>query len=650
MSIDSKRKVSNAVNTGPVSKAYSEVKGGDINSAAGVSYTDGKAKEATKNNANKNGGGVIKALGNDAVRAARNQLNTYDDTGVQAAVLGADAIKAGASAYSTVTKASPYIMSGTAKGIKGIANGVRKSVQVSNKIKVEVEGIVDGRIKLDSATLARYKSAAARGIMTIPPIKRAIVVARKIHHGAVRLKTGVVKSYKVVKGVFNGTIKLQITKAQIERLKTNVNKIDKQALAAMNRFAGKAAIGTFRATGGALQLGYTGLERSSEGSDDTGIQATALALKSGRYAARGIQTAPKVIMTTSRAVRTSIKTVDKAKAGVKSTYNMARKFGIKEMLKFNRQRAAEAIKNIGKNLGKNVIKGIASLAKGLLGKAIIPVLICIVVVVAAMSAASGAVGVIGTIFGGIFSPSDDPDKGDVAVHEFLGEKLEKSREELTEKIDGITEKALTEDGYDVVHVFVNNDKSKPLPSVDEFVAMLEPIYHILLLNNFELTPTKTQADALYKEIWDATIALSTRELPIEYCSDPCGTCGIRHSIGGCPKNKSGSHVSYTCSSCCYDYLCDGNEITDKPHASGEHRIKGCSYRDCQGHRVLGIFVDIKTLDELLDKYFLTEIRQLEALGKLTPKQQQRLGDLKNNYQLCKSFAEEFERKLKNGEF
>lgn len=79
----------------------------------------------------------------------------------------------------------------------------------------------------------------------------------------------------------------------------------------------------------------------------------------------------------------------------------------------------------------------------------------------------------------------------------------------------------------------------------------------------------------------------------------------------------------------------GNMGTD---CGNSIKHKGCSgYYICGGHKILALSINLNSFGDLLNGYFLDEMRSLEAIASRTLDQEQRLSDLRNSYDLCMNY-------------
>lgn len=188
------------------------------------------------------------------------------------------------------------------------------------------------------------------------------------------------------------------------------------------------------------------------------------------------------------------------------------------------------------------------------------------------------------------------------------------------------------------------------------VSIIEPFFKTILLTEYELEPTQAQVDNLLQELWDNIFSIETGELPMEYCGD-IHSCGERHAnITSCPRPISGTHSVYTCPDCCY-MICEGHDEREiQPDGSikiirtyCEGCIPKCNgYYYCGGHYIYGITVNMDGTQRLLAMYFMDPINRLANLSNPSPAEKEELATLKDNYELCLVYLQEFQSNIRYG--
>lgn len=738
-------------------------------------------------------------------------------------------IKASQKASDIIIKKAPEAINTGVKVVKTGATGIYKvgneTIKVVKTIDSTVGMIKTGAIPLDRVTVERLKNFAInkianskiaeritfgiQGIKTsvatgIGNIKSDISTAKQY---VVKVGKGAVKTAILAKGVIYGTVSIKISKETL-------SKIGKKAIPIIGKGIkiGGKSVGYTLKTGvkgvykGSVQLGKTGIKLGKgtlRGANIVGdvflnsnsfeAQTMGYGLKSIHYTVKGIGYTPKVAKAGYKGVKTSVQTVYKGgkfivNTGVgtyryiKTGIKVARKVGTKQALKIYSKRWARSLGgksiNLLKKAGGSVVNAVLELVKKIGAKVLLPLLLLVVGIGAVSTLLDGVAGLIVSIF----SPFVSDDSGnEVDEIEWLTSKITTSRNELIQDVKDVYNDNLVSNGgeYHYVRFFnaIENVEieltdiniANNIYSVSEYLENIEPIFHTIMLSEYELEASESQMKDLFKEIWDCLSVVTTEQLPIEYChmtkvdnadgtytiepikevddnvhADiygsetllPCPNysgeykhtpnaelttptcscdyyywlclghkgnvnCGINehsHDDGncsyGCGKNEHShddgcggteycgscgdaypcstfgcwklySYTSYDCgksehshddgcctksehshgdwesptSAGCYatSYCSTGEMTSECTNSSKNFKCNG--YYTCDGHKILKLTVELKSFGELLDKYFLDEIAQLESKATLTADETTRLSELHDYYEICLEYAE-----------
>lgn len=105
------------------------------------------------------------------------------------------------------------------------------------------------------------------------------------------------------------------------------------------------------------------------------------------------------------------------------------------------------------------------------------------------------------------------------------------------------------------------------------------------------------------------------------------------NCGNKPVHSHQEWVSATNQGCYYTDYCSTVEMSS-PCTNSTKNFKCMGYYRCDGHRVLKLSIELEGFGELLDKYFLNEINQLESRANPTVDEQRRLNELRDYYEIC----------------
>ncbi len=745
-------------------------------------------------------------------------------------------IKASQKASDIIIKKAPEAINTGVKVVKTGATGIYKvgneTIKVVKTIDSTVGMIKTGAIPLDRVTVERLKNFAInkianskiaeritfgiQGIKTsvatgIGNIKSGISTAKQY---VVKVGKGAVKTAILAKGVVYGTVSIKISKETL-------SKIGKKAIPIIGKGIkiGGKSVGYTLKTGvkgvykGSVQLGKTGIKLGKgtlRGANIVGdvfvnsnsfeAQTMGYGLKSIHYTVKGIGYTPKVAKAGYKGIKTSVQTVYKGgkfivNTGVgtyryiKTGIKVARKVGTKQALKMYSKRWARSLGgksiNLLRKAGGSVVNAVLELVKKIGAKVLLPLLLIVVGIGAVSTLIDGVAGLIVSIFSPFVSDDSGNEVDEIA---WLTSKITTSRNELIQDVKDVYNDNLVSNGgeYHYVRFFnaIENVEieltdiniANNIYSVSEYLENIEPIFHTIMLSEYELEASESQMKDLFNEIWDCLSVVTTEQLPIEYCHmtkvdnadgtytiEPikevddnvhadiygsetllpcpnysgeythtanaelttptcscdyyywlclghkgnlnCGTDAHYHGDGYCIYCKDGLDEHEHTSSCCskeYHPICsyancgfylgdacykwhdhtfncndDNCDKTEHSHGSGcctrtEHShddwesptSAGCyatsycstgemtsectnssknfkcnGYYTCDGHKILKLTVELKSFGELLDKYFLDEIAQLESKATLTADETTRLNELHDYYEICLEYAE-----------
>lgn len=730
----------------------------------------------------------------------QSTLDAQNDAGASTVSYGISGASGAVKAVAAAEKGSDFIIKNTPRTLKIVKSGAvgaykigKTTIKVVKSIDSTIGMVRTGAILLNRDTMDRLRIMAAHRILNSNVAQRIIQgvrgIKRTVIKGASAIKTGAVTTKKYVvklgkgvvrtavlaQGLLYGTIKIRITKQTIASIaKKTIPVVGKSVLYTAKTSGkilyrgGKIIIPTtFRGgvklvkgvSSGVGMLGDTLINSNSFEAKTTGF-----VLKSAHYTVKGIGYTPKVAKVGYKGVKTTVKTVYKGgrflvKTGVgtyryvKTGIKISKRMGVKKTLKMYSKRWARSFKGkLVKGLkkaGGSVVNASFDLIKKIGAKVILPLLIIII-----------AVGIIGNVVNGIagsvnvlLSPFSSDEHGtEIDETEWLKNKISQERAKLVNDIKreyrnnnvahgGRYHYVRFYDAMENVEIDLTDSNIETcIYSAEEYLHYIEPIFHTIMISEYELSASESQMTNVFKRIWNDLTSISKVELPTEYChmtltynadgtydvtpvKEPDGTvhasmiagnmcmnhgdlkyhsgteafyvgditcdcdyyywkCWGHKGVLICDYKDKEEHVHTGAGGSCYGYVC-GKQHSN-PFAPNYHIFRSscwgltcgydyshrhtdwtdmyntgcydtnfCSYGDmvsacsnserkfkcrgwyeCKGHKVLKIVIDVKGLGELLDKYYIKEIKRLENKASLTADEQEKLEELRDYYDLC----------------
>lgn len=646
--------------------------------------------------------GILKTGGRTAILTARSGLQS-DDLGTQTVGTAIDASLAGYGVFKTAQMATPFAINGVKNTVTGaVAVGdlaiktgsiIDSTVMLSSamqfapfskdtlnvlKNQVVQSNIVNNKIiqsgiqSVDTvrANALMVKSQVVTGVQSI---KTGVSTgASAIKTGVVFTKNTVTNVTAVVRGVANGTIQAKITRETLLALKNkSVYGISVGAMAVGKGISKGGVIavkGVVRGTGvvakGVVLKGIPTAYKGAIGigsiltmSDDMALQGVGYGLTTADV---GLKTGTVGIKATKQAVKTSIK-------GGKALYNGGRNTvrGVQFIKNNGLKKAWEQARKKGGKLayeaGKSLVTAIINLIKGLGSKAVVPIIIIICVVVGLISAVNVPMMGVGAIFSGAFVSSDSDDSID--IREYLEANIPVLSSAYINNLASDMNSAVNGGGYEIVRFYANTGSdgvidttvagvTSVFPTDTELANIIQPIFNAILLMEYDLEISDAEAETLLDELFNKLFTVTTVDT-LEYCGQDietgegtvtyCSSCGKVHAKSDCVDNKTGTHGSYTCSSCCY-YWCNGHHHSSGSVATGTYHswityCSGCihkcnGYNYCDGHDVISYTLTIDGLYQLLAEYFTDPMEVLLNNPNRTPEQDEELETLQSYYDIC----------------
>ncbi|GHU59325.1 hypothetical protein FACS1894133_5860 [Clostridia bacterium] len=599
--------------------------------------------------------------------SAQNNLSAQTVSGViSAAKAGTTAFKAAQAVSPAAVKMVKFVAPNVVNAVKTVSPHVFKAGAVTVRVvrnsicSAAVTAhmtVKTGGIKIDRDMLRQMaernainirrgayfaKLAVKRGVKyTVQTVKTTVKVVR---HGVAT--AAVTASF--VRNVGFARVSKDVSKHIGKQVAKNAAKFArfgrqyaiktlKPAAANVKKFAvkhgklmGKAAV---RGAKAGINAGVTSLGTAMLRSDDTGVQAIGASIKTVHIGGKVARNTGKFAI---RTVKGGIKTA-------KRTYLTARWLKTKGLKKTVRRQFLK--------FRRKIVSLFNNLARSLMSKVLIPLIIIIAVVAVGMSAASAPISGIASIFGGIFSifekkPDGTEEYKDFDTNAYLLEKITKKRGLFAASVLLQTRNNLVSNGgaYHYVRLFSEDDSATVLTEVktgtstdevtakvlstidsaDKLAQLLSPMFTTMILQEYNLMPTAEQADDLIDDLWNSIMKTQLADLPTEYCGEASPECGEVHAKSDCPNYKTEFHTSYTCGSC--------DTETHNDDGSISFNCSGCHH--CLGHRILSITLDEDGYYELLNKYFYQPIEELANKESRTDEENEKLDTLRNNASLC----------------
>lgn len=680
--------------------------------------------------------------GSLAVGKAQGAFASHDDMGSQVA---SGAIATGTAAYAgfkLAQTASPMVINAvqnlptavgkiaaTGKGVWDVTTTAGKAtVTLAKTAQIMSSGFIPFNAQftknvllnqaqitglLHTATSQHIISGVRQIQTSVINMKTAVVnTAKGIQTGVVTATNAVKRSYTLVRGVVNGSVMSSVVAHQVLQkagafAKTTGLKGLKLAGQGVARGAVKGGVWTFKrglpnaAKGiGGLSMGVAGVLTSS---NDMMLQGAGNAVMLTNY---GIKTSIVAGRTTGRVVKTSVKGGVKAAKGTYKAINFVRQKGLRAAWARARNKTATAIANAG----KSVVTAVVNLVKSVGSKVIVPIILIAVVVSSIMSIFAAPAAAVGGIFSGLFdTDNEDGTYTETDIRAFITDPTDGIPAKRTAYINDLynylqDQLEANGGGYDYVRFKTNTEDTVIEPTVagitsvfyteEELANIIQPIFNAIILKDYELAPTDREAKQVLTEIFDKLFR-RTESATIEYCGqsavDGSGTaathtCGSVHAADDCPNPVTGTHTSYTCSTCCY-YYCNGHKgscthscnndcaggcthtcgllcaLNGCTHTCGDSCKKYCGhshsewhsatdsgcysttycsgcihacngYTYCGGHDVLTVTLNMDGLYQLLYEYFEQPIDVLANKTNRTEEEDRELANLKDYYEIC----------------
>ena len=504
------------------------------NKKTNTSQTD-KSKSQNKHHKN----GTINDVLKRATRKTKNALDEQNDSGSSTLSTALTAGEVSTRVFKTAQDVSPHVV----KGAVGVYHVGEKTVKVVKGIDTTVGMVKTGAIKLDKDTAMRVKNMAVNKLKNTKP-------AQKLLHAITGIQTAVntAKCYSIkigydvkrtvvlVQGMALGTVKVKITKDTLNAIKnTAIKGAIKGAKVGVNvaGYTIKTGVKTGIKIGKGINRGLLSTGDMLTNTDDMGAQALGYGLKTTHYVVKGIATTPKLAKASYKGIKTGVNTMVKTGKFTVRTYQgarnavfLAKKAGKKVAFKYYanslRGKAVKAIQKAGNSIVTAVIEG----AKKLGMKIVLPLLLILLVV----ACGSNVISSFGTAVASILSPFFSDDSGnEVDESAWLTSHITAKRNQLIQDIKDTYNDNLVANGGQYHYVRFFNDFSDTeieltdtnintsIYTVSEYQEYIQPIFHTLILSEYEMEASESEMQSLLDELWDKMSIIKTEELPMEYC-------------------------------------------------------------------------------------------------------------------------------------
>ena len=618
---------------------------------------------------------------------AQSALSQQADLGAESAGMGVTAGLVGVQAFRAsqkFTEAAPAIAQSTVNGLHTAGKGVYQ-VAVTGGLAVVTVSRTAAMVQagqfhpLSHASMQMLKAQALAVGLNKTALSQTIIhsvtgIHNRIQNGIQSAKqigntiqTGyhtVQRGVKIVRGVTNGTISAQVAAQSVSRMankaiKFSVGGIKTGVSVGLKTGKGLIVKGVTKGipfvalkgipkTASFMHGGGLTLAGIMQGSDDWAIRGTGTAIKVTDI---GVRTAVKGAKATGYTIKTAVKGGMTAGRASIAAGRFIKNQGLKAAWNAGRKKAATAIANAGRSM----VTAIINAAKALGSKILIPILIVVIVIMGFNGIVMVPVTAVSSIFSSMFSTSDT--KMDYDVREYLNTLVPGLSTDFQQ--DLANQMQASQGTYDIVRFYSNTGSGEVVeptlsgvasvvPTIDEILNMIQPIFNAVVLMQYELEPTEAEAEALTEEIFSKLFSVTTAT-STEYCGQNIETgegtanaahsCGSIHALSDCPNPITGIHSSYTCSDCCYNF-CPGHEETcSEPDCEGhttycsgcEHDCSGYTY--CGSHSVISYTLSVDGIYRLEAEYFLDPIEQLSNIPNRTEDEEAQLQELKDYHEI-----------------
>lgn len=606
-----------------------------------------------------------------------------DDLGTQAVGAGIGAGIASAGAFKAAQKAADAAPA-VAKGICSVGKGVYQVGLTGGRAIVTIDRtasiIRNGQFAPVNQSLLHVLKA-----QSIASGLDRTVIAQRIIHAVGGIQTGIqtVKNtgnqiktgyymakntgIKIVRGVANGTITMPIARKAIEKYAGRIIHMGaagiKMGVKSGAMAAGKGIVKgvtkgipfvTFKTAGGIVNHGLPTIGGVLKGFDNYAVQGLGHA---ATFAHAGIKTGVMGVRTTGYTVKTMANGTVKTAKGVYSAAKLVKDKGLRAAWQKARQKTVHTLAKAGQGIVSLLIDAARVFGR----KMIVPLIIIIVVCMGFGGIIMAPISALTAIFGSMFNEKDTDT--DYDIREFLSNAstgVPHLTAEFKQNLaDEMTNSWKPAGAYHIVRFksMESSDVIEPtldgiseiFPTDEQIINMIQPLFNAVLLMQYELEPTKAEAQNLLENLFGRLFTVTT-EVTEEQCGQDlitgegtvtvCSDCSRVHSLADCPNKETGTHTSYTCPTCCsmtcpgHSNPCDDPTCTDEHTEYCEGCVHSCSgYSYCNKHDVITYNLNIDGIYGMVAEYFTDPINELANINPRTEEEENRLQELKDYYEI-----------------
>lgn len=627
------------------------------------------------------------SLSNIAVKTQGTLVGQREDLGTQtigAGIAGGVVAEKAFISAQKVADLSPAMAKTTVNGFytagKGVYQvgmaGVRAAVTVSRTASIISAGQF-APISRNSLEVLRTQSIASgldqtliaqRIIHTVNSIQTGIQTVRNTGN---QIRTGYYMAkntgIKIVRGVVNGTITVPVAREVIEKYTKKIIHAGaagiKTGVQAGLKTVGKGIVKgvtkgvpfvTFKTARGITKHGIPAMGGMLKSSDNYAVQALG---RAASFTDAGIKTGVVGVKATRYTVKTMVNGTAKTARGIYSAGKLVRDKGMRAAWNQARNKTVHAIAKAGESAVSLLINATRALGQ----KMIVPLIIIIVVCMGFSGVIMAPISAVSAIFGSIFNEKDTDTNYD--IREFLSDPAMGVPSLTTafkqDLADQMTDSWKPSGSYHIVR-FKSTESSDIIeptlegvstvfPTDEQIINMLQPLFNAVLLMQYELEPTKEQAQDLLESLFGRLFTVTTEETE-EQCGQDlitgegtvttCSDCSKVHALTDCPHKTTGTHTSYTCPVCC-SMSCPGhkNPCSD-PTCTDEHieYCEGCvhsctGYAYCDKHDVITYNFNIDGIYGMVAEYFTDPINELANINPRSEEEENKLQELKDYYEI-----------------
>ena len=555
---------------------------------------------------------LIHSAGREALGTARSALKNGDDAGAQTA---GHVIDAGFAARSTF-KSAQYITPGLINVGKGAWEVVdaagRATVTVANTARLVQSGFIPmNRLALNILKAQAVSTGLADANLSRQIINRVQTINNRVQTiktgastAASAVKTNLLASYTVIRGVTTGTMYSSVSIAAIRQLQnaaaSGIRTVGKGTLKSAVKggaWAATKGVPKFTKFAGGTAFSVANMLSKSE---NTALQGLGGAVGLSRYSVKTAVDAGKLSYKSFRVLKTGVKKSARVAKGSWYLAKMVREQGWNAA----RNKASQAVVHAGRSAISAVIDGISSFIRTVGMKVVIPLLLIVCVILAGTNLITSPVTAISALFGGSFSSTEDgKNYKDHDIREYLENTstgVPPLRANYINNLVSQLQEFLKSNGgeYDEVNFYSDSKDNKVDCSYDainnvfysesDVVNIIQPIYNAVLLMDYDLSPSESEAQNLSKEIFNSLFYVSYEPV-------------IEERSAGFDK--------------------DNHPLTET-------------------YSTMNVMLTMDGIYGLLHKYFSDPIDKLSNLSSRTDEQEKKLQNLLSCYDLCLEYIRE----------